>query len=996
MIRAEGLPGVIPWWTVNGRFVPGEAERQLDDLLGKGVTEFFLYPNFGLEEPDFLTEEWFGFVGFVIGACKKRGMRFWLYDELSWPSGTAGGRLCREHPEYRMRTLRKSSVTLAPGETWVPEPEAGYVLIEAVPGGVQDVHKTVREGFRNGTDGPVRLFTAEKVLNGDCFFSSMGTSGTRNDPGIMDALSPEAVSCWMAYNYIPYAERFPDELGKTVRGFFFDEPAMVSPFRTGDVPWTLGIEALFEKAYGYDMVPHLRAVFEQVPGEEQFRLDFWTLLAERFADSFAGRLSRWCDAHGLLLSGHCWPEEPSCQRLMTTATGSIRLLQKHLHVPGTDVLYADNCFAEKAGMCPGMPKWARNLIYSAKHPSSVARYSGMRYTICESSGITELGDAPSSPASQKVMFDFLCAMGISVMNPARPYDMTDFRKHVCGLDAGQPYWRYYREFSAYLDRICAFNSRGRTQAQVAVLDPATARFALTEITSDTSIRNETSPLPEHGDCAEAMLASLDALVRSHRDFELLFEDVAAAGTVSEDGVLNVPESGFRAVILPQCYILGAAAYEKLARFAEKGGMLVAVGDVPAFAMAPGGNGMMPVSLPVRTLDPYSPDFAGQLAAALEGTVPREYRVSGAGTEGVLARFCGEDGSGWRSLFLANGTPGRKVLTLTGPAARTFRSVTDMQSGRVFRYDAPSPFTLEDGDSLLFSTDPAEDAPRFAAARGKSVPLPADGWRTAAPVRNSVLTGLEVLRGGTFVPLADNGAAGFVLDPEVTPEVKLRGTFRAAGQVPEDLRVWLDFAGFRDFAVNGHPVCEVRHETVIDPQNTVVPIAQYCRAGENTVTVTVTLSPWMRERCGIRRHFGNLMRGCGPLVLLGSFRVCGGRTVAPISGTLSVGDLSTQGFPQFADELTLWRTFLWDSGTPVRGIAVGESLLPVSLSLNGQELGCRLWKNGGFEIPGGLLRRGENTLAVRLCGDVWNLLQRRWVGSPVSPVPFVLPEVRLVF
>ena len=398
----QDLSAAIPWWTMNGDLSRDEARRQLDEMLSHGVFEFFLYPTFGLIKPDFLTEDWFDFIAFLIEECPKRGMRFWIYDELSWPSGTAGGRLLRDNPQYAMRSLRQQRITLEAGMTWTPDAGLSYVTAHVLESGE---NLTPVRPYTNESASSQTIIAIHNVLIDDLFFSSMGTSGTWNQRGIMDALNPEAVRAWMGYNYIPFKERFPQAVGKVIRGFFFDEPTMVSPFHTGDIPWTPGIEDLFKETYGYELTPNYWRLFEPDKTALQFRYDFWRLVGNRYADAFAKQLMEWCEENNMMFTGHDWPEEPSCQRLMTTAIGDLHYQQQYLHIPGTDYLYYENCFAEHAGMASQIKGWQRNLIYSAKHPSSTARYNNATYTICESSG--SLGAKVSPPIVQKLMYDFL-------------------------------------------------------------------------------------------------------------------------------------------------------------------------------------------------------------------------------------------------------------------------------------------------------------------------------------------------------------------------------------------------------------------------------------------------------------------------------------------------------------------------------------------------------------------------------------------------------------
>ncbi|MBP1583761.1 MAG: hypothetical protein J6866_07385, partial [Victivallales bacterium] len=535
------------------------------------------------------------------------------------------------------------------------------------------------QAYVNTTDQPLPWLASENWLVDDYFLCAMGTYGTRNESGCLDALNPNAVRAWMSLAYWPYADRFPEDMGKTIRGFFFDEPTMVSAFHTEDVPWTAGLEESFRQRYGYDCRPLLWTLFTQTDGHEQFRYDYWRLVTYLFETSFTGQLSDWCQEHGVILSGHCWPEEPSCQRLMTNSTGDTFSLQRHLQMPGTDFLYCENNYAEKAGMCQDTPGWARNLIYSAKLPSSTARYVNVSQTICESSGASALDPGCTAPAATKKTYDFLYAMGITTMNPAFPLDRTDIRKYVCMLDAGQPYWRHYKLVTDYLNRLGQFNSRGRTDTRIAVLSPLSTRFAFSEITDDTSIRSEKTPLNRKGDCVEPVLATLDALVRAHLDFELLFEDVVLDSPVATSGELLAPNSNFQVIVLPQCYALDDAVWTKLDEFARAGGHLVAVGASPTLPLKHGPQALEVAPLPTVQLNPADADFASQLVSSLKAMSSPAYELQGAHNEEILAQ-ARQDGE-WQGIFLANGTPGPKTFTFVGKLAEKLRTLVDPQGDR---------------------------------------------------------------------------------------------------------------------------------------------------------------------------------------------------------------------------------------------------------------------------------------------------------------------------
>jgi hypothetical protein len=64
-------------------------------MRGAGISEFILHARYGLTTP-YLSEAWFDAVSAVLAEAERTGMRAWIYDELNWPSGMAGGLVTTE------------------------------------------------------------------------------------------------------------------------------------------------------------------------------------------------------------------------------------------------------------------------------------------------------------------------------------------------------------------------------------------------------------------------------------------------------------------------------------------------------------------------------------------------------------------------------------------------------------------------------------------------------------------------------------------------------------------------------------------------------------------------------------------------------------------------------------------------------------------------------------------------------------------------------------
>ena len=84
----------------------------LRDLAAQGVMQPYVHPRPGLMTP-YLSAEWFKLWNVALDEARKLGMKLWIYDENSYPSGFAGG--------------------------WVPElmPESGGVGIAMVESGAE-------------------------------------------------------------------------------------------------------------------------------------------------------------------------------------------------------------------------------------------------------------------------------------------------------------------------------------------------------------------------------------------------------------------------------------------------------------------------------------------------------------------------------------------------------------------------------------------------------------------------------------------------------------------------------------------------------------------------------------------------------------------------------------------------------------------------------------------------------------------------------------------
>ena len=162
---------------------------------------------------------------------------------------------------------------------------------------------------RMGADGSL----AWDVPEGDWTILRIGyvCNGRHNHPasekGVgleVDKLSASA----MDYHFGQYVARLCRDLGisaKTDNSTGFNN-ILVDSYEVGCQNWTQGLDRTFAERMGYSLVPYLPVFAGRVVGSvdesERFLEDFRRVVADLFAENYAGRLTELCHRNGLLCS----------------------------------------------------------------------------------------------------------------------------------------------------------------------------------------------------------------------------------------------------------------------------------------------------------------------------------------------------------------------------------------------------------------------------------------------------------------------------------------------------------------------------------------------------------------------------------------------------------------------------------------------------------------------------------------------------------------------
>ena len=133
-----------PLWVWNDRVTEEQIKTQLEDFKARGIGGVFIHPRPGLITP-YLSDEWLSLCRTAVETGKSLGLKVWLYDENSYPSGFAGGHVPAALPDAVRSGLRMTRSQGPPKALAAPP----LVVLKETLGGFEDVTGKVKPA---GTD----------------------------------------------------------------------------------------------------------------------------------------------------------------------------------------------------------------------------------------------------------------------------------------------------------------------------------------------------------------------------------------------------------------------------------------------------------------------------------------------------------------------------------------------------------------------------------------------------------------------------------------------------------------------------------------------------------------------------------------------------------------------------------------------------------------------------------------------------------------------------
>jgi len=500
-----------PLWVWNDRMSRDEIVRELEDFKARGIGGAFIHPRPGLITP-YLTEEWFSLCAYAVEEGKRLGLKIWIYDENSYPSGFAGGHVPAAMPDaarsgLRMRKFDKPPAVLTP---------APLVVLRKTLTGFEDM---------TGKALPAASDAASYYV-----FDVVRSAPSPWHGGFtyVDIMRKDVTEKFLDLTLNGYKRAIGKEFGSTVPGVFQDE-AEISPAGGREaVNYTPALFQAFQTRWGYDIRTNLVGLFEETGNWKRVRHDFYATLLDLFIENWAKPYYAYATDNKLIFTGHYWEHEWPTPR---TSPDSLAMAA-YAHMPGIDILM--NEFATDPHAQFGNARAVREI-------RSAANQLGRERTMSETYGASGWD---LTFADQKRIGDWEYALGVNFLNQHLSYATimgARKRDHPLSFSDHEPWWASYNTLADYFGRLSVVMSLGHQVNKVLVIEPTTTAWMYYSPAAES---------PEFRTVGEDFQAFVHLLEAEQIEYDIASEKTLQEFGSTKHGELVIGARSYDLVILP--------------------------------------------------------------------------------------------------------------------------------------------------------------------------------------------------------------------------------------------------------------------------------------------------------------------------------------------------------------------------------------------------------------------------------------------------------------
>jgi hypothetical protein len=564
---------MVRWWWFGPSVVKPQLEKEMALMKAGGFGGFEVQPTYplaldgqypGLKNFKFLSPEFFDLLGFTAGKAKEIGLRMDLTLGSGWPYG--GPMFTREEAVQSIRD--GGTVDLQPGETSVTPPpppangrggrggaQAGppvAALLGPITDAGEAAHYLPLKIENGAAQLPADLHGAKQVR----FFVSAPA-------GLMQVKRPAfGAEGFIVDHYSPTAiKKFIDEIAAPELAACGPNPPysiFCDSLEIAGEGWTPNLPAEFQRRRGYDLIPLLPALFDaSFPKSAEIRADYGKTVAEVFNDAFVDTFAKLARDHGTRFRIQAYGTPPTT--LMTYAHADVDEGENY-----NWRAFSGTRWASSASHLLGRPvasseafTWLHSPVFMAG-PLDVKAESNLQFL----NGVNQLlfhGWPYTAPGVEYPGWRFYAAAVFNEKNP---------------------WWLVMPEVTTYLARVSYLLREGTPANDVALYLPEEDAF-----TNVTPGSLEMAAASGRGILNRLVSSYIPPILDSGRNFDFFDDGVLALRGRVDGTALAFGDVHYPVVVLPNVTRIPLATLQKLADFAERGGILIAVGNTPS--QAPG-------------------------------------------------------------------------------------------------------------------------------------------------------------------------------------------------------------------------------------------------------------------------------------------------------------------------------------------------------------------------------------------------------------------------
>jgi hypothetical protein len=791
----HGAKPMTRWWWFGGAVTREEITRELTFMRDAGLRGAEIQPVYPVELDDpargirnlrYFTPEWFEVVRHAVTEARRLGLQLdftlgsgWPYGGPFIPTGLSARRIrVLSHDVAAPRDVSWNIGPLLTGDDRV-------IATVAVPVGDEASLDLSRAQVLDGQPsalmaGDVRVGTAVQGWSAPAghwrvllfLDSPTGMQVKRPTYGmeglVIDHHSDEAIDLFLR----SAGDRVLQGIGDTGDAPFTS--VFCDSLEVYGADWTRRLPEEFEKRRGYDLKPHLAALFHEAgPLTPHVRYDYHLTLSDLIIDEFFVPLVQWAESHGMTarIQAH-------------GAMGDVMRGYGLAHIPEGESIFLGDRYAVNLKH--------RRLASSAAHVYERPVVSAEAYTWLRTPMFM------TTLEMMKALSDALFLDGINqVVNHGYSYSPPQAGEPGWAFYAStevnhtNTWWKHYPQVARYVQRVSALLREGTSVNPIGVYLPLADVYAgvgAGGLHIDVEVERH----------VDANL--LNGLRRAGYDFDLLNDHALGTRARVEGAILRVGTGRYDAVIVPEVQFMPPESARLLSEFARAGGHVIVIGAVPS--AAPGVRDLdarsrevreafAPASAPHRTAGgslTLVPDFDAAIAR-LNAAVAPDFMIRSAADEASLRHAVEHVGfthrrTGQTDMYLvANVSDRSHDLRVRFDAGHRAPERWHPETGRV-EGEPPYEFVPGVGGRALTEValplDPFESvfivfgrSARRPAVTGVDVP---GRWTIARAPSGTELQGPVTQNGTVTVRLAGGRTRRVTVD-DVPPAVELKGPWQ---------------------------------------------------------------------------------------------------------------------------------------------------------------------------------------------------------------------------